>query len=72
MMVDHTKLMVQLRMAAPHGVKVPKDNSYHAVLDALRPLKGKAFALPISRPLMSKDIKGGRSLSEGSTRGTEW
>ncbi|GJH12829.1 DUF4142 domain-containing protein [Caballeronia novacaledonica] len=43
MMVDHTKLTVQLKMAAPHGVTVPKDNSDPAVLDALKPLKGKAF-----------------------------
>ncbi|SAL29947.1 membrane protein [Caballeronia turbans] len=43
MMIDHTKLTVQLKMAAPHGVVVPKDNSDPAVLDALKPLKGKAF-----------------------------
>jgi predicted outer membrane protein len=43
MMVDHTKLTVELKMAAPHGVAVPKDNSDPAVLDALKPLKGKAF-----------------------------
>lgn len=43
MMVDHTKLTVQLKMAAPRGVAVPKDNSDPAVLDALKPLKGKAF-----------------------------
>jgi putative membrane protein len=43
MMIDHTKLTVQLKMAAPHGVEVPKDNSDTAVLDALKPLKGKAF-----------------------------
>jgi predicted outer membrane protein len=27
MTVDHTALTVQLKMAAPHGVEVPKDNS---------------------------------------------
>jgi putative membrane protein len=43
MMLDHTKLTVQLKMAAPHGVAVPKDNSDQAVLDALKPLKGKEF-----------------------------
>jgi predicted outer membrane protein len=43
MMADHTKLTVQLKMAAPHGVTVPKDNSDTAVLDSLKPLKGKAF-----------------------------
>ena len=43
MMIDYTKLTVQLKMAAPHGVVVPKDNSDPAVLDALKPLKGKAF-----------------------------
>jgi predicted outer membrane protein len=43
MMLDHTKLTVQLKMAAPHGVEVPKDNSDTSVLDALKPLKGKEF-----------------------------
>lgn len=43
MIVDHTRLTVQLKMAAPHGVEVPKDNSDTSVLDALRPLKGEAF-----------------------------
>ncbi|MBT2789873.1 DUF4142 domain-containing protein [Paraburkholderia strydomiana] len=43
MMLDHTKLTVQLKMAAPHGVEVPKDNSDPSVLDALKPLKGKEF-----------------------------
>ncbi|PXW27551.1 putative outer membrane protein [Paraburkholderia caballeronis] len=43
MMLDHAKLTVQLKMAAPHGVQVPKDNSDPAVLDALRPLKGAQF-----------------------------
>ncbi|MDR5798043.1 DUF4142 domain-containing protein [Caballeronia sp. LZ008] len=43
MMIDHTKLSVQLKIAAPHGVAVPKDNSDTAVLDALRPLKGREF-----------------------------
>lgn len=43
MMLDHTKLTVQLKAAAPHGVEVPKDNSDTAVLDALKPLKNKEF-----------------------------
>ena len=43
MMLDHTKLTVQLKMAAPHGVEVPKDNSDTSVVDALKPLKGKEF-----------------------------
>ena len=43
MILDHTKLTVQLKMAAPHGVAVPKDNSDTAVLDLLRPLKGADF-----------------------------
>ncbi|WP_250534049.1 DUF4142 domain-containing protein [Caballeronia sp. AZ10_KS36] len=43
MMVDHTKLTMQLKMAAPHGIAVPKDNSDTAVLDSLKGLKGKEF-----------------------------
>jgi len=43
MMIDHTKMTVQLKMAAPHGVQVPKDNSDTAVLDSLRSLKGPQF-----------------------------
>jgi len=43
MMVDHTKLTVQLKMAAPHGVVVPKDNSDTTLLDSLKPLKGADF-----------------------------
>ncbi|MFM0624610.1 DUF4142 domain-containing protein [Paraburkholderia xenovorans] len=43
MMLDHTKLTVQLKMAAPHGVEVPKDNSDTTILDALKPLKEKEF-----------------------------
>lgn len=43
MRIDHTKLTLQLKMAAPHGVQVPVDNSDTSVLDALRPLKGKQF-----------------------------
>jgi predicted outer membrane protein len=43
MMIDHTKLTMQLKMAAPHGVTVPKDNSDTTVLGPLKGLKGKAF-----------------------------
>jgi predicted outer membrane protein len=43
MMVDHTKLTLELKMAAPHGVTVPKDNSATTVLDSLKGLKGKEF-----------------------------
>lgn len=43
MMIDHAKLTVQLKMAAPHGVAVPKDNSDTALLDSLKPLKGADF-----------------------------
>jgi putative membrane protein len=43
MMLDHTKLTAELKMAAPHGVTVPKDNADTTVLDALKPLKGKEF-----------------------------
>ncbi|AQH05078.1 hypothetical protein A9R05_39275 (plasmid) [Burkholderia sp. KK1] len=43
MMVDHTKLTMQLKMAAPHGVTVPKDNSDESVINALKPLKGREF-----------------------------
>lgn len=43
MMLDHTKLTVQLKMAAPKGVAVPKDNSDTSVLDSLKPLKDKDF-----------------------------
>lgn len=43
MMVDHTKLTVELKMAAPHGVSVPKDNSDTTVLNSLKGLHGKEF-----------------------------
>jgi putative membrane protein len=43
MMIDHTKLAMQLKMAAPHGVTVPMDNSDPSVLDSLKPLHGKEF-----------------------------
>lgn len=43
MMLDHTKLTMQLKMAAPHGVEVPKDNSDTSVLDSLKGLHGKEF-----------------------------
>jgi len=43
MMLDHTKLTLQLKMAAPAGVTVPKDNSEVDVLNSLKSLKGKPF-----------------------------
>jgi putative membrane protein len=43
MIIDHTKLALQLKMAAPHGVTVPKDNSDESVIDSLKALKGKEF-----------------------------
>jgi putative membrane protein len=43
MMIDHTKLAMQLKMAAPSGVSVPKDNSDPSVLSSLDALQGKAF-----------------------------
>jgi predicted outer membrane protein len=43
MIVDHTKLTVQLKMAAPKGVTVPKDNSDTSAIDSLKALHGKAF-----------------------------
>jgi len=43
MMADHTKLAMQLKMAAPHGVTVPRNNSDTSVLDSLKPLHGKEF-----------------------------
>lgn len=43
MIMDHTKLTLQLKMGAPKGVTVPRDNSDTALLDLLKPLKGKAF-----------------------------
>jgi putative membrane protein len=43
MMIDHAKLAMQLKMAAPSGVSVPKDNSDPSVLASLDALNGKAF-----------------------------
>jgi predicted outer membrane protein len=43
MEMDHTKLAMSLKMAAPHGVAVPKDNSDESVLDSLKGLQGKEF-----------------------------
>jgi len=43
MILDHTKLTVQLKMAAPTGVAVPKDNSDVDVLNSLKDLTGKQF-----------------------------
>ncbi|MDR5833974.1 DUF4142 domain-containing protein [Caballeronia sp. LZ034LL] len=43
MMVDHMKLARQLKMAAPHGVTVPMNNSDPSALDSLKALHGKEF-----------------------------
>jgi len=43
MVLDHTKLTLQLKMAAPKGVVVPNDNSDVEVLNSLKDLKGKQF-----------------------------
>jgi predicted outer membrane protein len=43
MIVDHTKLAIQLKIAAPHGVSVPMDNADTSLVDSLKPLKGKDF-----------------------------
>jgi predicted outer membrane protein len=43
MEIDHMKLAISLKMAAPHGVAVPKDNSDTAVLNSLSGLHGKEF-----------------------------
>lgn len=43
MMLDHTQLTVQLKLAAPHGVAVPKDNSDMAVLDMLKAAPSAQF-----------------------------
>lgn len=43
MLLDHTKMTVELKAAAPHGIEAPKDNSDTSVLDALKPLKDKEF-----------------------------
>ncbi|MEM5425973.1 MULTISPECIES: DUF4142 domain-containing protein [Paraburkholderia] len=43
MIADHMKLAAQLKLAAPHGVTVPKDNSDTSILDSLRPLKDEQF-----------------------------
>jgi putative membrane protein len=43
MMVDHAKLAMQLKMAAPHGVTVPMSNSDPSALESLKALHGKEF-----------------------------
>lgn len=43
MMLDHTKLALSLKMAAPNGAAVPKDNSDTALLNTLSGLHGKEF-----------------------------
>lgn len=43
MQMDHMKLSMALKAAAPHDVMLPKDNVDPAVMDALKGLKGKEF-----------------------------
>jgi len=43
MIADHSKLMLQLKMAAPHDVAAPKDNSDVALMDQLKGLQGQSF-----------------------------
>ncbi len=43
MLIDHTKLAMRLKMAVPHGVTVPEDNSDVSALDSLKALHGKEF-----------------------------
>ncbi|MGI4855743.1 MAG: DUF4142 domain-containing protein [Janthinobacterium lividum] len=43
MRMDHMKLSMALKAAAPHDVMLPKDNVDPAVMDALKGLKGKEF-----------------------------
>lgn len=43
MIADHSKLMLQLKMSAPHDVAAPKDNSDVALMDQLKGLQGQAF-----------------------------
>jgi putative membrane protein len=43
MIIDHTKLAMQLKMALPHGITVPQGNADTAMLDSLKNLKGKDF-----------------------------
>ncbi|SAL78175.1 membrane protein [Caballeronia peredens] len=43
MMIDHTRLALQLKMAAPHGVTVPMSNSDPSALESLKALHGKDF-----------------------------
>jgi predicted outer membrane protein len=43
MEIDHMKLAISLKMAAPHGVAVPKDNSDTAILNSPSGLHGKEF-----------------------------
>ncbi|MGI4985674.1 MAG: DUF4142 domain-containing protein [Janthinobacterium lividum] len=43
MEMDHMKLSMALKAAAPHDVMLPKDNVDPTVMDALKGLKGKEF-----------------------------
>jgi predicted outer membrane protein len=65
MMLDHTKLTVQLKMAAPHGVEVPKDHSDSSILDALELSKARNSIRPTPGKSVLKAI---RTLSRRSKR----
>jgi putative membrane protein len=43
MIEDHTRLASDLKAALPAGLKVPENSPDRAVLESLRPLKGKQF-----------------------------
>ena len=43
MIADHSKLTVQLKVAAPHNVAIPKDNSDVALMNQLKGLQGQQF-----------------------------
>jgi putative membrane protein len=43
MIEDHTRLSRDLTAALPSNVQVPKNDADNAVLESLRPLKGKQF-----------------------------
>jgi len=43
MIMDHTKLTAELKLKAPHGVQVPKDNSDTELIQSLKGQDGDAF-----------------------------
>ena len=75
MLVDHTRLTMQLKMAAPHGVTVPKDNSDTTVLDSLKGLRVKDFDATYIKTVGVEDTRRRSRRSKGSAgrpeRGSE-